>query len=230
VNVEIGEVSETKINVAIVGEVDADNCADMGAELLGAGPDAVSLDVDVSALGFIDSSGISELLRVREIKVAAGASMTLLYPTDSVSRVLEIPGLSETFGLWALRPRSGVGVWAVGPAPDVPHHLCVMLGQQPACLVGAIPDVEEAHDVIASAQPLLEPAERVLLFAFLEEAKDACEHAVVVAGHVDGRRVLQDVGLEASSSRRCLEVGPALGADDTDDFVGSEWVEYFDHG
>jgi anti-sigma B factor antagonist len=99
VNVVVGESSETHIHVAISGEVDADNCAEMGASLLQSGPSGAELVVDVSALAFIDSSGISELLRVREAMAEAGGSMVLRDPTNNVRRVLEITGLTDTFGL-----------------------------------------------------------------------------------------------------------------------------------
>ena len=98
-NVVVGEVSETLVQVALSGEVDADNCAEMGAGLLQQGASAAELAVDVSALAFIDSSGISELLRVRETMIEAGGSFVLLEPTDNVRRVLEITGLTDTFGL-----------------------------------------------------------------------------------------------------------------------------------
>lgn len=99
VNVVVGESSETHIHAAVTGEVDADNCAEMGASLLQGGTSEAELVLDVSALAFIDSSGISELLRVREAMIEAGGSMVLRDPTDNVRRVLEITGLTETFGL-----------------------------------------------------------------------------------------------------------------------------------
>lgn len=98
-NVVVGEVSETLVQVALSGEVDADNCAEMGAGLLQRGASTAELAIDVSALAFIDSSGISELLRVREAMVEAGGSLVLHQPTDNVRRVLEITGLTGTFGL-----------------------------------------------------------------------------------------------------------------------------------
>lgn len=98
-DVEIGEITATEVCVALIGEVDADNCNDMGAKLLQAGPEALPLRIDASRLTFIDSSGISELLRVRDIKTAAGGAVVLCDPTDSVSRVLQITGLSDSFGL-----------------------------------------------------------------------------------------------------------------------------------
>lgn len=98
-NVVVGEKSQTQIQAAVSGEVDADNCAEMGTGLLQHGASSAELVIDVSDLAFIDSSGISELLRVREAMVEAGGSLVLREPTDNVRRVLEITGLTGTFGV-----------------------------------------------------------------------------------------------------------------------------------
>lgn len=91
--------NDQEIHASIVGEVDADNCTQMGAALLDTPTAGRPVIVDVSGLTFLDSSGISELLRVRQLVVDAGGSFTLDDPTDSVRRVLEMTGLLQTFGL-----------------------------------------------------------------------------------------------------------------------------------
>ncbi len=93
------QASNERIEAAISGEVDADNCAEVGAALLDGVATSAALTLDVSELGFLDSSGISELLRIHDVMTAAGGSFRLLEPTDNVRRVLEITGLLETFGL-----------------------------------------------------------------------------------------------------------------------------------
>lgn len=98
-NVVVRQISDTHIHAVLSGEVDADNCAEMGLSLMQSGASAAELALDVSSLAFIDSSGISELLRVREAMAEAGGSMVLRNPTDNVRRVLEITGLTDTFGL-----------------------------------------------------------------------------------------------------------------------------------
>ncbi len=99
VKVVVGESSEIQTMATISGEVDADNCSEMGASLLQACSPSSALTLDLAELAFIDSSGISELLRVRELMLGAGGSFVLVQPTDNVRRVLEITGLTETFGL-----------------------------------------------------------------------------------------------------------------------------------
>ncbi len=95
----VSEGSETQSRAALSGEVDADNCSEMSASLSQAGALSAQLIVDVSGLAFIDSSGISELLRIRESMLEAGGSLILVKPTANVRRVLEITGLTDTFGL-----------------------------------------------------------------------------------------------------------------------------------
>ena len=71
----------------------------VGATLLGSGVPATTMKVDASQLTFLDSSGISELLRVNDAVNEAGGTFLLVDPTDNVRRVLEITGLLETFGI-----------------------------------------------------------------------------------------------------------------------------------
>jgi anti-sigma B factor antagonist len=99
VNVTINQANADRIEAAISGEMDADNCAEVGATLLEAGPTAATMLLDTSQLGFLDSSGISELLRIHDAMESAGGTLRLIDPTDNVRRVLEITGLLETFGL-----------------------------------------------------------------------------------------------------------------------------------
>ncbi|MDQ1461843.1 MAG: hypothetical protein QOI08_3327 [Actinomycetota bacterium] len=79
--------------VNLVGEIDIANADALGEQLdqlIGAGADR--LVVDLSALDFMDSSGIAMLLR------AAGRvdSMSVRNPTDAVRRIIECTGLAET--------------------------------------------------------------------------------------------------------------------------------------
>jgi anti-sigma B factor antagonist len=55
--------------------------------------------VDAAGLAFIDSSAISELLRVRQELGDKGIELTIDNAGSSVRRVLEITGLLDTFGV-----------------------------------------------------------------------------------------------------------------------------------
>lgn len=82
----------------VSGEVDADNCLAFSRQLIDAGRDR-GLVANLSALTFIDSSGISELLRVRSEITSAGHRFVVHEPSVPVRRVLEITGLLDIFGL-----------------------------------------------------------------------------------------------------------------------------------
>ncbi|MBT8240641.1 MAG: STAS domain-containing protein [Acidimicrobiia bacterium] len=99
VSVEIYQAGPESWNLAIRGEVDADNCDVVHAALIEAEPDAPELTVDLSELTFFDSSGISTFLQIKNELDGAGRTLRLQSPTDSVRRVLEITGLLELFGL-----------------------------------------------------------------------------------------------------------------------------------
>lgn len=79
--------------VKLVGEIDIANADALGEELdrlIGDG--SVRLVVDLSALEFMDSSGIAMLLRT------AGRvdSIAVRNPTDVVRRIIECTGLADT--------------------------------------------------------------------------------------------------------------------------------------
>lgn len=91
------DTNDSQVSVAVAGEVDAHNCHQLGEAILGALPQGADVVVDASDLAFIDSSAISELLRVRQVVDESGGSMSIQNAGSSVRRVLEITGLLETF-------------------------------------------------------------------------------------------------------------------------------------
>jgi anti-anti-sigma factor len=54
---------------------------------------AVQIDVDMRAVGFLDSSGIGVLVAARRAAAARGATLSLVEPTPTVRMVLEIANL-----------------------------------------------------------------------------------------------------------------------------------------
>ena len=88
-----------EVVASVHGEIDADNCREFGTTLLDGTAGPPSLVVDVADLGFIDSSGISELLKVTEAARDRGQELRLRQPSPAVRRVLEITGLLDHFGL-----------------------------------------------------------------------------------------------------------------------------------
>ncbi len=84
--------------IVVSGEIDADNCGELG-RALPTEPLGSPVLLNLAGLSFIDSSGISELLRVRDTVVGAGQEFRIEDPSPAVLRVLEITGLIEIFGL-----------------------------------------------------------------------------------------------------------------------------------
>lgn len=93
------EPGDGEIVATVHGEVDADNCQEFGSKLLEGSEGSERLVVDLAGLAFIDSSGISELLRVSGSVRERGQEFQLREPSPTVHRVLEITGLLDHFGL-----------------------------------------------------------------------------------------------------------------------------------
>ena len=91
------DLNDSTMRVALVGELDAHTAprfADAVAPGLASG-DVRYLIVDATELSFMDSSGISELLRLKNFLAERGGSFRLDGAGAIVRRVLEITGLTE---------------------------------------------------------------------------------------------------------------------------------------
>jgi anti-sigma B factor antagonist len=81
--------------IALAGELDPHTAPQLEqaiAEGL-AGPAPTRLVLDVSELGFMDSSGLRVIIKAHQELEAVGASLVLRSPTDTVLRLLEITDL-----------------------------------------------------------------------------------------------------------------------------------------
>ncbi len=84
----------------VAGEVDADNCAALGSSISNEGSRPTdALNIDMAETTFLDSSAISELLRIHTSLAADGIGVSIVNPSPAVHRVLEITGLLATFGV-----------------------------------------------------------------------------------------------------------------------------------
>jgi anti-anti-sigma factor len=84
--------------LAVSGEIDArvaDELRDAGIAATGDGETALA--IDLSQVTFIDSSGIAALIQIRNALPAQAANLTLVAPSRSVRRVLEVTGLTGAF-------------------------------------------------------------------------------------------------------------------------------------
>ena len=90
--------STPQVRLALHGEIDAATARNGIALLMNASPcpgDAVTLDL--SDVTFIDSSGVSMLLKIRSYLDAMGCQLALAHPSPPVVRVLTLLGLTEQF-------------------------------------------------------------------------------------------------------------------------------------
>ena len=71
--------------------------------LAGAEPHLVAADegliIDLSALTFIDSSGLSALIRINQRVSAIGRRLTIITPAPQVAKAFEITGLDQVLPL-----------------------------------------------------------------------------------------------------------------------------------
>lgn len=100
------EISHSKVDsitiVTLKGTIVAGNDTDLligkAEELLEAGETRILLDL--AQITFIDSTGISSLIKVSTAAVRKGGSMKLLHLTKRIHDVLQITRLSSVFGIY----------------------------------------------------------------------------------------------------------------------------------
>lgn len=85
------------VTVTVHGEVDGPASAVLGGLLLDVvqGQGNLCVDLDLSDMTFIDSSGLSMLLDIHRLAVERGGTFVLHSPRPSTVRVFDIVGLSR---------------------------------------------------------------------------------------------------------------------------------------
>ena len=84
--------------LTVAGEIDLATAARFAEELASlVGENGGGSAVDLSAVEFIDSSGIRELLKAKRSAESAGGDLVLVNPSSSCRRVLEISGVWSSF-------------------------------------------------------------------------------------------------------------------------------------
>jgi anti-sigma B factor antagonist len=86
--------------LVLSGEIDlacADDVAEAGVALLHHTPGPARIVVDLGAVEFLDSSGLSALLQIRRAAVAQGVEVALRDVTRSVGVLLQLTGVEELF-------------------------------------------------------------------------------------------------------------------------------------
>jgi anti-sigma B factor antagonist len=84
--------------VSVRGEIDIASSDELRTALLALSDQGVrDATVDLSELGFIDSTGLGALIRVLKHYREQGGELRLAAPTRPVAKVLEITGLDRLF-------------------------------------------------------------------------------------------------------------------------------------
>ena len=107
----IGEVREEgdKLVAALNGEIDLDNAPEVRRMLLdctGSGRDVL---VDLSAVSYIDSSGIASLIEALQNAAAGGGALGLVAVSPQAMRVFELARLDKVF---TIHPNLGTALAA----------------------------------------------------------------------------------------------------------------------
>jgi anti-sigma B factor antagonist len=86
-------ITPTGAGLAIAGEIDAHTAPQISAAVAEAG--GSSLEIDLSGVQFVDSSGLRALIEAHQQYEAGGGSLTLVRPSAVVTRLFEISGVGE---------------------------------------------------------------------------------------------------------------------------------------
>lgn len=86
-------ITPTESGLSVGGEIDAHTAPDLASAI--AECDQSTVVVDMSAVDFVDSSGLRVLIEAHQVADQAGRSLKLSNPSSAVSRLLEISGVSD---------------------------------------------------------------------------------------------------------------------------------------
>jgi anti-anti-sigma factor len=84
------------VAIAVTGEVDMSNAASIRDDIEDAIDGAASVDIDLSAVEFIDSQGIRILHQLAVAMKASDTTLRLIAPSDSIARqVLDLTSTQD---------------------------------------------------------------------------------------------------------------------------------------
>lgn len=110
IDVEDAPLSEA-FGIAVRGEVDMATAPAL-SEALDAAVRASSgpLVVDLSEVGFLDSSGVGLFLRARALLGREDRALLLVCPVGPVRRTFEVAGVADLFSLWTSRAEAAAAL------------------------------------------------------------------------------------------------------------------------
>ena len=92
------EQTGPRARIAVRGEVDIASCPDLDGTVAGLVRDGVDvLEIDLSGVTFMGSSGLASLLRAQRLAVEGGGGVRLLRPSQVVRDLLEMTRLLDRF-------------------------------------------------------------------------------------------------------------------------------------
>lgn len=89
-------ITSTETGLRASGEIDAHTAPTLAAAIDGAGS---SVDLDLTEVDFVDSSGLRVLIDAHQRLEEAGGGLRLTGLSEPVRRLLEISGVSEYLGV-----------------------------------------------------------------------------------------------------------------------------------
>lgn len=86
--------------VSLKGDVDLQNSPEARAILLGSVERSLPVLVDLSAINYIDSSGVASLVESLQTARKKGTKLVLVAVSDSAMRVLQLARLDKVFTIY----------------------------------------------------------------------------------------------------------------------------------
>jgi anti-sigma B factor antagonist len=86
-------ITTTANGFAVVGEIDAHTAPKISEAVAEA--TTTSLEIDLSGVDFVDSSGLRTLIEAHQRFEANGGSLTLVRPSPVVARLFDISGVGD---------------------------------------------------------------------------------------------------------------------------------------
>lgn len=85
-------IESSDSGIRATGEIDAHTAPTLAAALEAAGTD---VRLDLSAVAFVDSSGLRVLIDAHQRLVETGGALTIVSPSEPVMRLFEISGVRD---------------------------------------------------------------------------------------------------------------------------------------
>ena len=104
--VEVGHDGDDAVVVKVRGELDLSTSPDLAAALSTTEVTAPTVQLDLSAVTFLDSSAIGMLVAAGTDLASAGQRLQIGPRSDIVHRVLEITGLAEPSAAFDVLPQT----------------------------------------------------------------------------------------------------------------------------